>query len=176
MRAPIVQKGSLVSLRMVAEDDVQTVYRWINNPDVKKFIRRPDNIYYLEDEKEWFNSLRERKETDRVFMVQRNEESIGVGIIGVHRIDRINGHAEIGYFIAQEFWRKGYASGAVSLAIQYARDILNLRKLYAYTSSLNEASKNVLKTNGFKECARYERHEFIPGEGFQDLLGYELFL
>lgn len=176
MEGPVVMAGETVSLRIITEGDVQNLWQWINDPEVKKHIRNPDNIYFYEDEVEWYQNLRKRKDTNRVFIIQKNEDSTPVGVIGVHFIDRINGHAEVGYFVGQQFWSKGYGTEALSLILKYSRDILNLRKVYAFTHSINGASARLMEKNGFKKAGEFKKHDFVPGEGFQDLLSYEIFL
>jgi RimJ/RimL family protein N-acetyltransferase len=56
---------------------------------------------------------------------------------------------EIGYAVAAERRRRGYASHAVALAVQAARSDARIRRLVAETAVGNLASQRVLEANGF---------------------------
>lgn len=106
MTSPIIVPGNAVSLRIVSESDIPVVWHWINDPDIIRFLRTPQNIFHLEDEKSWYESLSKRRDTDRIFIISRNYDSESVGTVGIHRIDYYNGFAEIGYMIGRSFWKK----------------------------------------------------------------------
>ena len=56
---------------------------------------------------------------------------------------------DIGYYIRPESRRQGYAMEAVSLALEYARDYLELSEVYALVEAGNVTSENLLKKAGF---------------------------
>jgi RimJ/RimL family protein N-acetyltransferase len=55
------------------------------------------------------------------------------------------GHREIGYVVAREYWGRGIATAALE---QYL-EIEPVRPLYAYVAAPNLASQRVLEKNGF---------------------------
>lgn len=72
--------------------------------------------------------------------------------------------------MSKEYWRKGYATEAVRLVLEYCFKWLNLRKVYARVYEYNIASQRVLEKDGFKLVGRLKN---IPEEGFADVLFYE---
>jgi RimJ/RimL family protein N-acetyltransferase len=57
---------------------------------------------------------------------------------------------ELGYWIGQPYWGRGYASRAASEVIQRARDLLRPRRLVASYFMHNPASGRVQKKLGFR--------------------------
>ncbi|MBP1912919.1 GNAT family N-acetyltransferase [Thermococcus stetteri] len=172
---PVVIKGKLVSLAVPTKDDVRKAWLWYNDRSVRLFLTAPEEIFFIEDELEWYERLRREKDRERVFSILENSTSSLVGFIGLHRIDHRDGHAELGYFLGREHWGKGYGSEAVKLALIYAFEWLNLRKVYARVYEPNVASIRVLEKNGFELTGRMRKHHYVPGYGFVDEVIFERF-
>ncbi|MDK2913602.1 MAG: [ribosomal protein S5]-alanine N-acetyltransferase [Thermococcaceae archaeon] len=172
---PKIISGRKVFLSVPTKEDMKKAWLWYNDRDVRRYLSHPEAIFFYEDEMEWYESLRREKHKERVFSVIENSSESLVGFVGLHQIDMYNRHAELGYFISKEFWGRGYATEAVRLALLYAFNWLNLRKVYARVYESNLASIRVLEKNGFVLSGRLHKHEYIPEEGFVDLLIYERF-
>ena len=172
---PIILKGNLVSLGVILREDLGQVWLWYNDRKVRRYLSFPGEIFFYEDELEWYEALRREKKNEKVFAIVENSSRSFVGLVGIHKIDPHNGHAELGYFLGREHWGYGYASEAVKLALQYAFEWLNLRKVYAHVFGTNGASIKVLEKNGFQLAGRWKEHQYVPGEGFVDVLMYERF-
>lgn len=170
--API-KEGKTVDLVLITREDLPLIQRWINDPETNRFLRNPGSLKYPEDEEAWYESLRKNSETDRVLLIRSRNEKRAVGVIGLHHMDSQSRHAELGYFIFRDSWKNGYASEAVSLMTEYAREEWNLRKVYAMVKDQNGASERVLEKDGFRNCGRFTRHDYVPGFGYADLLLYE---
>ncbi|WP_297501985.1 GNAT family N-acetyltransferase, partial [Thermococcus sp.] len=155
---PLILRGGLVSLSVPVREDVKRAWLWYNDRQVRLFLTNPDGIFFLEDELEWYERLRREKGSHRVFSIVENSTSSLVGFLGLHRIDHRDGNAELGYFIAREYWGRGYATEAVRLALVYAFEWLKLRKLYARVYEPNVASIRVLEKNGFELAGRLRKH------------------
>ena len=172
---PVVIRGGSVSLGMLLREDLRRVWLWYNDREVRRYLSSPEEVFFYEDELEWYEALRREKRSEKVFAVIENSSSSPLGLVGLHRIDHHNGHAELGYFLAREHWGRGYGSEAVKLALEYAFDWLNLRKVYARVYEPNVASIRILEKNGFQPAGRLRKHQYVPGEGFVDVLFYERF-
>ncbi|ASJ07199.1 GNAT family N-acetyltransferase [Thermococcus pacificus] len=172
---PILLKGNLVSLGILLREDLRQVWLWYNDREVRRYLAFPEEIFFYEDELEWYETLRREKRGEKVFSILENSSRSLVGLVGLHRIDYHNGHAELGYFLAREHWGHRYGSEAVKLALEYAFTWLNLRKVYARVYEPNLPSIRILEKNGFQLAGRWKRHQYVPGEGFVDVLLYERF-
>jgi ribosomal-protein-alanine N-acetyltransferase len=175
MESPIIVKGNSVNLTLPVEDDIEYLIKWINDPEINKYLRFPNRIFFRKDEEEWLESIRKNQEGLKIFIIRDVEQSRPMGTIGLHNIDKYNGHAELGYLLAKERWGKGHMTEAVSLMVNYGFQVLNLRKIYAFVKEGNIASIKVLKKNDFNEVGRFREHDYVPYEGFRDLLIFEKF-
>lgn len=74
-----------------------------------------------------------------------------VGSIGVFRQGNIHRQtAELGYYIAEEYWGKGIMSEAVIQICEYVFDKSDIIRIYAEPFAYNAASCRVLEKAGFQ--------------------------
>lgn len=73
------------------------------------------------------------------------------GVVSLNRIRPESGSAELDYWVAVPFQRKGVASRAIALAISHAQMSLGLQSLLSSCPESNKASMRVLERNGFVE-------------------------
>ncbi|MGT2715874.1 GNAT family N-acetyltransferase [Streptococcus respiraculi] len=78
-----------------------------------------------------------------------------IGMIDIVTLERGNFQwGEIGYFIHNQYWRRGYAYEALQGLLQNIKK-LQYHRIEAHVSKDNKASKNLLIKLGFKfECTR----------------------
>jgi len=175
MESLIIVKGNSVNLTLPGEADIEYLIKWINDLEINKYLRFPNRIYFWKDEEEWLESIRKNQEGLKIFIIRDVEQSRPMGVISLRNIDMYNGHAELGYLLAKERWGKGHMTEAVSLIVNYGFQVLNLRKIYAFVKEGNIGSIKVLKKNDFNEVGRFREHDYVPYEGFRDLLIFEKF-
>lgn len=81
----------------------------------------------------------------------RNSKGYLIGSIGVDDLSIGETHrAEVGYWLAPAYRRKGLISDGLDVFIQYAFDRLQVTRLTAHTLDFNTASARVLEKNKFK--------------------------
>ncbi len=175
MESPVIMKGIKVILTLPIENDLDFLLKVINDPIVTKYLRFPNVLHFPNDEREWLLNLSREQSKNKVFLIRSNDDSTPLGVVGLHSIDTYNGHAELGYMIQQSSWGKGIATESVKLALEYGFEILNLRKIYAYVKDGNIGSVRVLEKNGFKRVGYFSKHDYVPYEGYRDLLIFEKF-
>ncbi|WP_131104081.1 GNAT family N-acetyltransferase [Ornithinimicrobium sufpigmenti] len=73
-----------------------------------------------------------------------------VGSVSVHRMDRVQGDAQIGYWVAPWARRQGYAVRAVRLATRFAVSELGMHRLALYHAVANPGSCAVATAAGFR--------------------------
>lgn len=57
---------------------------------------------------------------------------------------------EIGWRLDRRFWNKGYATEGAIKCLEYGYSILDLDKIYSFTSEINKPSINVMKKIGLQ--------------------------
>ena len=74
-----------------------------------------------------------------------------IGSIGVFRQENIHRRtAEIGYYVAEEYWGKGIMTEAVKQICEYVFDKSDIIRIYAEPFAYNIASCKVLEKAGFQ--------------------------
>ncbi|MGH0777677.1 GNAT family N-acetyltransferase [Bacillus cereus] len=80
-------------------------------------------------------------------LVNRNTGKL-LGHCGLRKIDE-TGEIEIMYLLDPEYWGNGYASEAAKASIQYAKEMMNEKRIIARVKVENENSKKLLRNLGF---------------------------
>jgi RimJ/RimL family protein N-acetyltransferase len=94
-----------------------------------------------------------------LWLVETKDEGAPAGICGLLNRGTLPG-VEVGYAFLPPFRSKGYAFEAASAATAYARDVLDLPRLYAVVNPDNAVSIRVLEKLGL----RFERMVRLSGE------------
>ena len=85
-----------------------------------------------------------------VWAIADRQSNLCMGAISFEHIDEENANAEIGYWVADEYSGKGYATEALRALVIFAFKHMRLHKLCARCSTENKASIRVLKNAGFE--------------------------
>ena len=82
------------------------------------------------------------------FAIVVNDKAVGcVGISPCTDVERIS--AEIGYWLGEAYWGRGYTSDAVKAVAEYTFKQTKIMRLYATVYENNKASMRVLEKAGF---------------------------
>lgn len=104
--------------------------------------------YSLKDAGNWLKSILSENLPPRFFAITVNKQLVGsIGIVTKSDIYRKN--FEIGYFISEEFWRKGIATKAIKAATSYAFKDFDIVRVYAEPFEDNQGSRRALEKAGF---------------------------
>jgi diamine N-acetyltransferase len=109
-------------------------------------------------------------------MICQNDSHEAVGAIDLYDADFKNGNAAVGILIGEEKDRKkGYASEALGLLIEYAGELLALHNLYCSIQADNEESIRLFEMHGFMRIG--VRKEWFLHKGQRiDEISYQLCL
>jgi spore coat polysaccharide biosynthesis predicted glycosyltransferase SpsG/RimJ/RimL family protein N-acetyltransferase len=138
--------GADFRLRPVRDEDAELLWRWANEPAVRRasFTQRPIS---WEEHVRWFR--RKRKETACLMAIGVNAEDAPLGQV---RIDEYKeGDAEIHVSIAQERRGQGWGSRLVRAAVERAGRALRLRRIHAHIKPDNRASLRLFDKAGFRD-------------------------
>lgn len=91
---------------------------------------------------------------DAFMAVLLKKSNLLIGYIALNDVD--NDVRNIGYCLHTAYWGKGYATEAIGAVIEYARDVLCLRKLISGTAVGNATSVKLLEKFNFREVSRRE--------------------
>ncbi len=68
---------------------------------------------------------------------------------------------EIGWRYTRQAWGFGYATEAANACLNYAKENLNFKEVFSFTSIINKRSENVMKKIGMKKVCNFQ-HPTIP--------------
>jgi [ribosomal protein S5]-alanine N-acetyltransferase len=142
-------------LRPMNDGDVDAVFAMRADADVMRYIRETQNRREAEN---WVKLISSKWETDKIGLcaVILKETNEFIGWCGLWILSE-TGEIEVGYAIAANYWRKGFASEAAEICLQYGFDTLNLEKIVACANPKNEGSQAVMRKIGmtFDHIGRY---------------------
>ncbi|MCB1518795.1 MAG: GNAT family N-acetyltransferase [Hyphomicrobiaceae bacterium] len=135
-------------LRRPDDRDAASLQRLANNYDVHRMLARLPHPYTMEHAFEFIHTL-SRSETEHAYAITRDEALVGV--IGFHFFE-LDGRdsIEIGYWLGEPYWGKGYASEAAAALISALFDVAPDAPLMARALADNSASCRVLEKAGFR--------------------------
>ncbi len=143
-----------IRLRAIKEDDVEFLYKNYNDPPIKEMVfdaspfplTYDEEISFIQSQKGFGNP------SSYAFTIESvDEENSMIGVCGYNKIEWKNRNAEIGIWLAQEYWGKGYGTHTLQLLAKFAFDELNLHKLSLYYFSFNSRGRACYDKVGFKE-------------------------
>jgi [ribosomal protein S5]-alanine N-acetyltransferase len=136
------------TLRPWSMSDAASLATYANN--LKIFDNMRDGFpfpYTPEHAEKWIRQAMEEKESV-LLAVEVNGTAVGgTGIIRNNDVYRIN--AEIGYWLAEDYWNQGIITEAVGALVQHAFSLPEISRVYAGVFQKNRASMRVLEKNGF---------------------------
>ena len=122
--------------------DGDALVRELNNFNVSQWTARIPFPYGPADAQAFLNLCRETRPDVQRFAITRNGGLIGG--IGVEA-------GEIGYWLAEAQWGKGYATEAAQAVTDHAFEVMGLERMVARYRLGNEASRRILLGLGFAE-------------------------
>ena len=145
-----MMNGSDISLRALEPEDIDVLYLWENDPSVwgvsgtlAPFSRQVLRQFIEKQQLDIWSAGQLR------FVIVCNNDGRAVGTIDLFDADPFNMRAGVGILINGLERGRGYASQALELLIDYARNILLLNQLYCDIDISNEASRALFAGCGF---------------------------
>lgn len=162
-----------IRLRALEPSDLELLYLWENDPEVWRVsdtlspISRERLARFIEEQNYDLYATRQMR------LIIEAEGAI-VGSIDIFDFDPQHLRFGIGILIYQESdRRKGYAKEAIETVVEYGRNTLNLKQIWANIATDNIASIALFESCGFSKCAH--RKEWINRGGeFIDEVEYQL--
>jgi len=162
--------GKCVDLVPVERNHVPLFVKWMNDPEVTRFL----NWYLplnLDEEEKWFSTLAgNQKELhftivlkDQKVLESRGGTSFPIGNCSI-RVDWKNRVENVGIVIGEkEFWGEGYGTEAVQLLVDYGFNTLGMHRMELETFFFNERAIKSYNKVGFKQEGLKRQAHFIDG-------------
>jgi ribosomal-protein-alanine N-acetyltransferase len=99
----------------------------------------------------------------KVFAIE--VDGIACGSIGIFpQTDVHRKNAEMGYWLAEDYWGRGIITEAIERTIEYGFRTFDINRIFARPYATNRASQRVLEKAGMRLEARFEKSLFKNGE------------
>jgi RimJ/RimL family protein N-acetyltransferase len=161
--------GKKVYLRIMTPDEYAMTYLWHLHSDPQT---QTSHQYRLVSPADVVEAAKKREKTpnEADFLIVRKEDQAAVGKIRYFNLNMQNRSVELGYLVAPDERKKGYAKEGLQILIIYLFNYLYLNRIYAQTASFNEASVKLLKSLDFTQEGTLRQHHFYKGNFYDDLL------
>lgn len=131
-------------------EDANNLAEALNNKKILDNLR--DGLpypYTADDAKEYIKAMLSADEnTAYAFAITVNDKAIGS--IGAFRRENIHFRtAEIGYYVAEEYWGKGIGTSALKQTCKYIFDNTDIIRIFAEPFAYNIGSCRILEKSGF---------------------------
>lgn len=167
-------KGENISLRAIEPSDIDILYLWENDPENWNVsnTQTPFSRFVLE---QYITSAHEDIYTAKQLRLMIcNKENVAVGSIDLFDFDPNHLRAGVGILIADKSdRRKGYASEALALLIDYCFETINLHQLYCNITTDNESSILLFQKHGF-QITGIKKQWIRSGNSYKDELLLQL--
>lgn len=160
----------MISIRAFHPDDEPRLTELANNPRVTRYLRDHFPRPYTRHDAHYWITEGSSNALGQHFAICLNGDCIGgVGIYWGKDEYRFSG--EVGYWLGERYWGKGYATEALNLLTEWLLTETELQRFYALVIELNHASMRVLEKCGYqlegihrsaicKHDVHYDEHVF----------------
>ncbi len=161
-------EGKNVYLRPLEIDDLDKFYKWVNDPNIRKYLL----LFYpitREQEKEKIEELAKDENNVMLSIVIKKNDKL-IGNIALMKIDKIHRSADLGIAVFDlASTSKGYGTEALKLMIDYGFKTLNLHRIELFVFDFNTRAMKAYKKVGFVEEGR-ERESFYLDGTYHDTI------
>ena len=158
-----------MKLRKWNEADLNNLVKYANNENVAKWLTNGFPHPYTQDDGKAYLSMIANDNPVKVFAIEVNGEAVGsIGIFPQSDIHEKN--AEIGYWLAEDYWGQGIMTKAIREIVEYGFQTFDIVRIFARPFSKNLKSQHVLEKAGFELEAILKKALFKNGEFMDELI------
>lgn len=161
--ARVSPKGGGVALSPALPDDIGSLFLWLNDARaaLEDMPYRPVDCLAFKD---WLDQ-QARQASQVLFIIRSLQPPRAVGFVLFKNLNPVFRAAEIGVRIGDAADRgRGHGSAALGLALQYAWDTLNLKRVWLTVFADNTRAIAAYARAGFEQEGVMRQAAFIGGE------------
>jgi len=163
-----------IGIRSWRPEDAQNLAKALSNKKVQDNLRDGIPFPYTVADAQSYISAMLSADPDATYAWAITIDDTAVGSIGMFRKDNVHRlTAEMGYYVAEEYWGKGVTTQAVKKACRYIFENTDIVRIFADPYAFNVASCRVLEKAGFA----YEgilRHNAFKNGQLEDMKMYAI--
>ena len=155
-------KTERLILRPLEAGDAPALAGLADNWNIARMLARLPHPYELSDAEEWIALQPGRRESGAEFCYGVTLDNRLIGSCGTLRLD--DGSYELGYWIGEPWWNKGYATEAAEAVIAETAAKFGPGRIVAGHFADNHASGRVLTKLGFRYTGEDKRWSLARNE------------
>ncbi|MBW2279266.1 MAG: GNAT family N-acetyltransferase [Deltaproteobacteria bacterium] len=159
-------EGELVRLRPMREHDVPLLFGWYSDPDVRHwsyFTEDPPGLATLDAHRERFEMIRD--DPAQLLWCIESMDGRPLGDIALQDIQPLQKRADLAVSIGEKsYWGRGYGSDAIRLALRFAFEELDCRRVTLVVDRDNTRAIRCYEKAGFLEEGVLREHRLRYGE------------
>jgi [ribosomal protein S5]-alanine N-acetyltransferase len=141
-------QGARCTVRSWRMDDADALVRHANNINIARQLRdRFPHPYTRGNAIAFLKAAVATPDASNLAIEVNGEAAGAIGYVRGTDVERYS--AEIGYWLAETYWRQGIASEALILVTDYVFGVLNLLRMFALPFADNTGSIRVLEKAGY---------------------------
>lgn len=161
---PVELTAGSVLLRGFTSEDTPALLAAFADEEIARWNPGPGGPSALSAAHEWMRWRNDWSDGSHASWAIGDPGGQLLGSVSVHKVDRGQGDAEVGYWVAPMARRQGRAALAVATVARFAFDELELHRLYLHHAVENVPSCRVATTVGFAlEGTLRESYRYADG-------------
>ncbi len=138
----------MIELTNISEKHRDSMVRLLNNKNIEKWLLQVPYPYTYDDADFWINKCQNDYKSNNDFSYAIEKDGTHVGGIGLHK--KFEHSAEVGYWVGEEFWGKGFATIALNKILEKGFNEFKFTRIHAHVFEGNIASEKLLLKCGFE--------------------------
>lgn len=157
---PVLVTERLV-LRPPHDHDVPELAELASNRRVAEMLSRMPHPYGEAEARAFIAMSREKRKAGCSYALTLAETGAFVGCAGLNATDR---GLEVGYWIGEPYWKRGYATEAAHALVDLAFRATAIPELHASCRVINPASRRVIHKCGFQYAGQGMLNSLVAGQ------------
>ena len=164
-----------IKLKILEEREAEQLFKLVdsNRDYLAEFLPFVEHTKKVEYSKHFIHSALQQFIDGNGFHcgIWSNKELIGV--IGLHYLDLVNKTTSIGYYLAEDFQKKGIMTKCTQALIRYVYEVYDINRIEIRMSTKNKKSRAIPIRLGFTHEGILRSNERLQGE-FSDIYVFSL--
>ncbi len=161
--APVLRTERLV-LRRPEAGDVESLVLLADNRKVAEMLARMPNPYGEAEAKAFLAMASGSNEVIYVLTAAGQRPGDGGTLVGCAGLAVTDRGLELGYWVGEPYWRKGYATEAAHALVDLAFRKTDINALHASCRVINPASRRVIHKCGFQYAGQGMLNSIVAGK------------
>lgn len=165
--------NDIMSLRIAEPEDAAQIYAWENDREIWRVSETTSPVSHFQIEQFLLSNGDLTTNKQLRLMIVLDTETNPIGCVDLFDYDAVNQRIGIGILIDKAHRRKGFASTAIKMTIDYLFNNLMVHQIHCIIDVTNSESQQLFEGLGFQQQGRRKDWIKTPN-GYIDTLFYQL--